>query len=167
MDSSAVKAEDDQAGQVRYGYTSVQSMSNPSSLPLPSTYFLPGYASSSLQNAVVDSGSIQMTPVIPWSPFSATSASQSTEALNAFNNTPIPFNPAQILFVPSQMPQDQFEAQFPIPEELLRIPDGSSVVEDDAVLAENGRTYHGYKEGKYFLPNDPVYTCSPAPRCLD
>ncbi|KAK6214259.1 hypothetical protein LQW54_004485 [Pestalotiopsis sp. IQ-011] len=54
------------------------------------------------------------------------------------------------------MTSDQFQLQFPIPEELLRIPDGSSVSEADAVLAENGRTSHGYKEGKYFLPNDPV-----------
>ncbi|ETS85393.1 hypothetical protein PFICI_03418 [Pestalotiopsis fici W106-1] len=52
------------------------------------------------------------------------------------------------------MTWDQFQLQFPIPEELLRVPDGSSIAEADAVLAENGRTYHGYKEGKYFLPND-------------
>ncbi|KAI4597726.1 hypothetical protein KJ359_004001 [Pestalotiopsis sp. 9143b] len=55
------------------------------------------------------------------------------------------------------MTSDKFHLQFPIPEELRRIPDGSSVSEADAVLAENGRTYHGYKEGRYFLSNDPMF----------
>lgn len=31
-----------------------------------------------------------------------------------------------------------------------------SVTEPDSVLGESGRWYHGYKEGRYFLPNDPV-----------
>jgi hypothetical protein len=35
---------------------------------------------------------------------------------------------------------------------------GSSVVEPDSVLGESGRLYHGYKEGRYFLPNDAVST---------
>lgn len=35
-----------------------------------------------------------------------------------------------------------------------REPTGSSVVEPDSVTAENGRSYHGYHEGKYLLPND-------------
>ncbi|KAH8674149.1 S-adenosyl-L-methionine-dependent methyltransferase [Xylariales sp. PMI_506] len=33
-------------------------------------------------------------------------------------------------------------------------PTGGSVVEPDSVLGESGRLYHGYKDGKYFLPND-------------
>jgi hypothetical protein len=33
---------------------------------------------------------------------------------------------------------------------------GTSIVEPGSVADINGRTYHGYKEGKYFLPNDPV-----------
>lgn len=36
-----------------------------------------------------------------------------------------------------------------------RITSGGSIVEPDAVADEDGRQYHGYKEGKYFLPNDP------------
>lgn len=71
-------------------------------------------------------------------------------------NPPQPHQPLQLPSTSSQMTWDQFQLQFPIPEELIRIPDGSSISEPDAVLAENGRTYHGYKEGKYFLPNDAV-----------
>jgi hypothetical protein len=43
-----------------------------------------------------------------------------------------------------------------IPEEFTRQPSGSSVVEPDSVIGESGRLYHGYKEGKYFMPNDAV-----------
>lgn len=39
---------------------------------------------------------------------------------------------------------------------LGRVPDGHSVIEPDSVLDESGRLYHGYKSGKYFLPNDAV-----------
>ncbi|KAI1874271.1 uncharacterized protein JN550_002850 [Neoarthrinium moseri] len=37
---------------------------------------------------------------------------------------------------------------------LERTPGGTSVVEPDSVLDESGRLYHGYNQGKYFLPND-------------
>ncbi|KAH8655304.1 S-adenosyl-L-methionine-dependent methyltransferase [Xylariales sp. PMI_506] len=37
---------------------------------------------------------------------------------------------------------------------LDRDPTGCSVVEPDSVLGESKRLYHGYKEGRYFLPND-------------
>lgn len=33
---------------------------------------------------------------------------------------------------------------------------GSSVIEPDSVLDDSGRLYHGYKDGKYYLPNDAV-----------
>jgi SAM-dependent methyltransferase len=36
----------------------------------------------------------------------------------------------------------------------VQIPTGASVIEPDSVLDADGRTYHGYREGKYFLPND-------------
>ncbi|KAH8680698.1 S-adenosyl-L-methionine-dependent methyltransferase [Xylariales sp. PMI_506] len=39
-------------------------------------------------------------------------------------------------------------------ERLGRTPSGGSVVEPNSVLGESGRLYHGYKDGKYFLPND-------------
>lgn len=39
---------------------------------------------------------------------------------------------------------------------LGRTPDGMSVIDPDSVLDESGRLYHGYKDGKYFLPNDAV-----------
>jgi hypothetical protein len=45
----------------------------------------------------------------------------------------------------------------PVPEELQRESSGASVAEPDAVLdEENGRTYHNYHEGRYYLPNDAV-----------
>lgn len=34
---------------------------------------------------------------------------------------------------------------------------GSSVIDPTSVLGESGRLYHGYKDGKYFSPNDAVY----------
>ncbi|KAI7785136.1 methyltransferase domain-containing protein [Diaporthe eres] len=43
----------------------------------------------------------------------------------------------------------------PVPEELQRDPSGASIAEPDSVLdEENGRTYHNYHEGRYYLPND-------------
>ncbi|KAK8008334.1 hypothetical protein PG991_010885 [Apiospora marii] len=39
-------------------------------------------------------------------------------------------------------------------EELMRTPTGASVVEPESVVGESGRSYHGYKEGRYLLPND-------------
>jgi hypothetical protein len=40
---------------------------------------------------------------------------------------------------------------------LNRTPTGRSIAEPGSVFwPENGRTYHGYKEGKYFFPNDAV-----------
>lgn len=96
----------------------------------------------------------QAAVATPWLPFSTTS--QPVGSVSAASSAPHPYRPAQMPFSPSQMTSDKFHLQFPIPEELRRIHDGSSVSEADAVLAENGRTYHGYKEGRYFLPNDPV-----------
>lgn len=43
-----------------------------------------------------------------------------------------------------------------INKSLGRTPGGTSVVEPNSVLDESGRLYHGYKEGKYLLPNDAV-----------
>ncbi|KAH8659837.1 hypothetical protein BX600DRAFT_438076 [Xylariales sp. PMI_506] len=39
-------------------------------------------------------------------------------------------------------------------ETLDRTPTGGSVVDPDSVIGESHRLYHGYKEGKYILPND-------------
>jgi ubiquinone/menaquinone biosynthesis C-methylase UbiE len=36
-----------------------------------------------------------------------------------------------------------------------RISTGVSVIEPESVVGVDGRTFHGYREGKYFLPNDP------------
>lgn len=43
-----------------------------------------------------------------------------------------------------------------MPSEWQRESSGSSVVEPNSVTEANGRTYHGYKEGRYFAPNDAV-----------
>jgi hypothetical protein len=48
------------------------------------------------------------------------------------------------------------QANAPINASLSRTADGRSVIEPDSVLGESGRLYHGYKEGKYLLPNDAV-----------
>ncbi|KAK7918404.1 hypothetical protein PG985_010278 [Apiospora marii] len=42
------------------------------------------------------------------------------------------------------------------PPELERTPTGGSVLEAGSVAEELGRTFQGYKEGRYFLPNDPA-----------
>ncbi|KAF3019014.1 hypothetical protein E8E14_013172 [Neopestalotiopsis sp. 37M] len=41
-----------------------------------------------------------------------------------------------------------------INETLGRHPGGTSVIEPESVLGDSGRLYHGYKDGRYFLPND-------------
>lgn len=57
-------------------------------------------------------------------------------------------------------PQRQFSfpeiANDMINKSLGRNPGGTSVVEPDSILGESGRLYHGYKDGKYLLPNDAV-----------
>lgn len=57
---------------------------------------------------------------------------------------------------PSEMSNVQFEDYFPLPPELSRTPTGSTVVEPDSVMDDSGRTFAGYKQGKYLLPNDAV-----------
>ncbi|KAI0168794.1 S-adenosyl-L-methionine-dependent methyltransferase [Pestalotiopsis sp. NC0098] len=46
------------------------------------------------------------------------------------------------------------DSQSWIPEDFLRQPTGSTIAEPESVLGRSGRTYHGFKEGKYFMPND-------------
>ncbi|KAK8112809.1 hypothetical protein PG984_013335, partial [Apiospora sp. TS-2023a] len=41
-----------------------------------------------------------------------------------------------------------------MPADVPREPTGSTIVEPDSVFDDSGRSFHGYKEGKYFLPND-------------
>lgn len=45
-------------------------------------------------------------------------------------------------------------------EEFDYVPTGSSIVEEDSVDWYNGRTYHGYRDGKYWFPNDAVRAAS-------
>lgn len=45
----------------------------------------------------------------------------------------------------------------PVPEELMRVPSGTSVAEPGSILdEENGRTYHNHQTGSYYYPNDPA-----------
>ncbi|ORY63851.1 uncharacterized protein BCR38DRAFT_201308 [Pseudomassariella vexata] len=37
-----------------------------------------------------------------------------------------------------------------------RISSGETVEAPDAVIEEDGRSFHGYRQGRYFLPNDGV-----------
>lgn len=44
-----------------------------------------------------------------------------------------------------------------VPDELVRVPTGTSVAEPGSILdEESGRTYHNHNTGKYFFPNDAV-----------
>jgi hypothetical protein len=47
-------------------------------------------------------------------------------------------------------------------EHASRISSGSSILDTSSVMDESGRSFHGYKEGKYFLPNDAVRTTPPS-----
>ncbi|KAH8677837.1 hypothetical protein BX600DRAFT_493226 [Xylariales sp. PMI_506] len=38
----------------------------------------------------------------------------------------------------------------------VHLPTGCSVIEPGSIYDPNGRTYQGYREGKYFFPNDPA-----------
>jgi hypothetical protein len=49
-------------------------------------------------------------------------------------------------------------------ENKTRSPTGSSVLDADSVYDDSGRFFHGYKEGKYFLPNDGVSQVNPEAR---
>jgi hypothetical protein len=68
-----------------------------------------------------------------------------------------------IYVVPSPKPgaymnMSSFEAdtQPYIPPEFLRNPTGSSIGDPSSILHQSGRFYHGYKAGKYLIPNDGV-----------
>jgi hypothetical protein len=51
-----------------------------------------------------------------------------------------------------------FIPSYEFPPELDRIPSGCSVLDVESITGDFGRTYHGYKEGKYLFPNDGVRT---------
>lgn len=68
------------------------------------------------------------------------------------------YNEELVEFDGFTLPKTELERilTIPVPSEFLRLPSGSSVIDPDSVLGESGRYYHGYKDGKYFLPNDEV-----------
>ncbi|KAI1865512.1 uncharacterized protein JN550_008269 [Neoarthrinium moseri] len=78
-----------------------------------------------------------------------------------------PFIPDEVIEVDPKLPKratGAFAAQsskygevdpiYWVPEEFTRSSTGLSVVDSDSILGDSGRTYNGYREGKYFLPND-------------
>lgn len=77
-------------------------------------------------------------------------------------NVPLPDPDYQDWGFQEAIPEPSFaeQANAMINASLKRTPEGSSVVDTDSVL-ESGRLYHGYKDGKYFLPNDAVSSPDP------
>lgn len=72
-------------------------------------------------------------------------------------STPASHEPAlEASNLPSVKPVLMIPEDFPLFDEFTRTNSGASVNEPDSVAWENGRTYHGYKEGKYYLHNDAV-----------
>ena len=57
-------------------------------------------------------------------------------------------------FIANSPPGSSFNPYTLIAEELLHVPTGSTVPDPNSVVGESGRSYHGYKEGSYLLPND-------------
>lgn len=73
-----------------------------------------------------------------------------------FDSAPVPYTSAEFPGVQSQMSLSRFNALFPPPRDPDHTPTGCSVTDSNVVVGEAGRTYHGYKEGAYDLPNDAV-----------
>lgn len=53
-------------------------------------------------------------------------------------------------------PNFAIQANKLVNESLGRTPGGLSVIDPSSVLGDSGRLYHGYKDGKYYFPNDAV-----------
>ncbi|KAK8074726.1 hypothetical protein PG997_009389 [Apiospora hydei] len=75
-----------------------------------------------------------------------------------------PSQPLPATTHPLQASADAGQSSFRMPEELIRIPSGASVQTHDSILEATGRTYQSFREGRYFLPNDPVSTHTHIPR---
>jgi hypothetical protein len=68
--------------------------------------------------------------------------------------------------VPALVPEDFFNSSSDN-EPDLHDPTGTSILEAGSILNRNGRTYQAYREGKYFLPNDPVNFLRSSSSCAD
>ncbi|KAK8131190.1 hypothetical protein PG984_007628 [Apiospora sp. TS-2023a] len=79
--------------------------------------------------------------------------SQDTESemASSMGSTSDMVEPTPLIFHDVILEADEMSS----PEASTRVITGTSINEPDAVLEEDGRTYHGYKGGRYFLPNDP------------
>lgn len=81
--------------------------------------------------------------------------------------TRAPIFPSQLLPATPNTLQASIHAgqsSFNMPEELIRIPSGASVQTHDFILEATGRSYQSFREGRYFLPNDPVSLFIHTPR---
>ncbi|KAH8668802.1 S-adenosyl-L-methionine-dependent methyltransferase [Xylariales sp. PMI_506] len=69
------------------------------------------------------------------------------------NTIPGTYAPESQFIAPqsSELPDSPID---PRPGAPAHIPTGDSVIDSQSVVGDFGRTYHGYKEGKYLLPND-------------
>lgn len=102
-------------------------------------------------------------PQLPWCPVVPThfyDANLGQDGLAAdpslLGNAPVPYTPAAFPETPSQMHLYRFNSLFPPPHDPEHTSTGCSVTDSNVVVGEAGRTYHGYKEGAYDLPNDAV-----------
>ncbi|KAH8653743.1 S-adenosyl-L-methionine-dependent methyltransferase [Xylariales sp. PMI_506] len=95
-----------------------------------------------------------------------------SQVLGSYNSTPVPsylysedlaMSAVTIDHKLSQAPSDApviVDSSFALTANdlvnkiLNRTPTGGSVVDPESVIGESLRLYHGYKDGKYFMPND-------------
>ncbi|KAH8659983.1 S-adenosyl-L-methionine-dependent methyltransferase [Xylariales sp. PMI_506] len=127
---------------------------------IPAIMSQPSAAEDGSQEATAGSGRVYraLAPAQP-APSSATDAwdfpTHPSQRVESYTTTMPPSH-----FLAENMPT---AADYVVPQSyqpaatatiLGRTPSGGSVVEPDSVIGESGRLYHGYKEGRYFLPND-------------
>ncbi|KAK8133547.1 hypothetical protein PG984_005559 [Apiospora sp. TS-2023a] len=164
------------------GYGPAQGFGAMGSYPIPEAHFV-GNDSGGNDGYVLNHS---VPPALPWDPATATAAaprqmqlpSQVLQARQA-ESRPEPYDASLVScwqpdeFLPEDYPDldsayavedpanpPKINTQIPLeaclPGDVYRVPTGRSIVEPASVQGENGRLYNGYREGKYFLPNDPA-----------
>ncbi|KAK8851378.1 S-adenosyl-L-methionine-dependent methyltransferase [Apiospora arundinis] len=86
-------------------------------------------------------------------------SSDNRDTTQQSTTTPALFFPSQYFSAftdPSQASTNVSQFAISMPEELMRTPSGMSVQSHDSILEVTGRTYQSFREGRYFLPNDPA-----------
>lgn len=116
------------------GYQQVQRLGVQTQLPLPSQLLSKDFQMQPPPSKIFSESMPTVKPLI------AKSAS------DKYSSQPTPY----------QDPDFAKRANDLINQALGRTAGGTSVIEPDSILGESGRLYHGYKDGKYLLPNDAV-----------